>query len=93
MDAIAAVDTIAEKALTLGWKRERQYGTGPLFSPERGFICYLKPGDRLGEGTLQSIEIIGPPATEVRQHFWNPDVDQPWIAPNSSLSNILAPVL
>jgi len=25
------------------------------------------------------IEIIGPPPTEVRTRFYNPDVDQPWI--------------
>lgn len=80
-DAIALVDGIAEKALTMGWKRERLYGTGPLFKQDRGLACFLKPGDRLGEVTLQSIEIIGPPPVEARQHFYNPDVDQPWIRP------------
>ena len=42
-------------------------------------ICYLKPGDRIGEVTLQSIEIIHPLPSEVRHRFYNPDVDQPWI--------------
>jgi len=78
-DAVALVDAIAESALAMGWKRERLFGTGPLFSPDRGLVCFLKPGDRLGRVTLQAIEIIGPPPTEVRQHFYNPDVDQPWI--------------
>ena len=73
------MDAIAQGAFEMGWKRERLYGTGPLFSPNRGLVRYLKPGDRLGNVTLQAIEIIGPPPTEVRQHFYNPDVDQPWI--------------
>jgi hypothetical protein len=50
-----------------------------LFSPDRGLVSFLKPGDRIGEVTLQSIEIVGPPPTGVRQRFYNPDVDQPWI--------------
>lgn len=79
--AMAIVDAIADKALSLGWKRERLYGTGNgrLFSQDRGLVCFLKPGDRIGEVTLQSLEIIGPPPTEVHQRFYNPDVDQPWI--------------
>jgi len=78
-NAAALVDAIAEKALALGWKRERLYGTGPLFGPDRGLVCYLKPDDRTGEVTPQSIEIIGPAPSGGRQHFYNPDVDQPWI--------------
>ena len=81
VESIAMVDVICERALALGWKRERLYGTGHgrLFSQDRGLVSFLKPGDRIGEVTLQSIEIIGPPPTEVRQRFYNPDVDQPWI--------------
>jgi hypothetical protein len=80
-DAVAMVDAIAETALSLGWKRERLYGVGNgrLFDPNRGLVSFLKQGDRLGPVTLQSIEIIGPPPSEVRQHFYNPDVGQPWI--------------
>ncbi|MCL4853334.1 MAG: hypothetical protein KJZ78_18410 [Bryobacteraceae bacterium] len=80
-EATAMVDAIAEHALSLGWKRERLYamGDGKLFSPNRGLVSLLKPGNRIGEVTLQSIEIIGLPPTEVRQRFYNPDVDQPWI--------------
>ena len=75
------VDAICERALALGWKRERLYGTGRgrLFSQDRGLVSFLRPGDRIGEVSLQAIEIIGPPPTEVRQRFYNPDVDQPWI--------------
>jgi len=80
-EAVAMVDAISESALSLGWKNERLYGKGEngIFDPRRGLVCFLKPGDRIGEVTLQSIEIIGPPPSEVRQRFYNPDVDQPWI--------------
>jgi hypothetical protein len=79
-EAIALVDGIAEKAVALGWTRERLYamGTG-IFDPQRGLVCYLKPGDRIGEVTAQSVEIIHPLPSEVRHRFYNPDVDQPWI--------------
>jgi hypothetical protein len=80
-ETIALVDVIGEQALSLGWKRERLYGigSGGIFDPRRGLVCFLKPGDRIGEVTLQSIEIIGPPLYGARQRFYNPDVDQPWI--------------
>jgi hypothetical protein len=80
-EAITMLDAICERALALGWKRERFYGTGNgrIFSQNRGLVSFLKPGDRIGEVTRQSIEIIGPPPSEVRQHFYNPDVDQLWI--------------
>ena len=80
-ESTAKVDAICERALSLGWKRERLYGTGRgrLFGQDRGLVSFLRPGDRIGEVSLQSIEIIGPPPTEVRQRFYNLDVDQPWI--------------
>jgi hypothetical protein len=80
-EAITMLDAICGRAFGLGWKRERLYGTGNgrIFSQNRGLVSFLKPGDRIGEVTLQSIEIIGPPPSEVRQHIYNPDVDQPWI--------------
>ncbi|MCL5746002.1 MAG: hypothetical protein M1541_19095 [Acidobacteria bacterium] len=80
-EAIAMVDAIAEHAVSLGWKRERLCcaGGNGAFDPGRGLVCFLKPGDRIGEVTSQSIEIIHPPPSEVRHRFYNPDVDQPWI--------------
>ena len=80
-EAVAMVGAIRERALSLGWKHERLYGKGEngIFDPRRGLVCFLKPGDRIGDVALQSIEIIGPPPSEVRQRFYNPDVDQPWI--------------
>ena len=60
-DAVALVDGIAESAVAIGWKRERLYGIGSgVFDPRRGLVCYLKAGDRIGEVTQQSIEIIHP---------------------------------
>ncbi|HZT32795.1 MAG TPA: hypothetical protein VFA33_23105 [Bryobacteraceae bacterium] len=79
-EAVAIVDAIAEKAAALGWARERLYAIGNgLFDPQRGLICYLKPGDRIGQVTSQSIEIIHALPSEVRHRFYNPDADQPWI--------------
>ncbi len=74
------VDVISERALALGWSRERLYARGKgIFDPHRGLVCYLKPGDLIGEVAAQSIEIIHPLPSEVRHRFYNPDVDQPWI--------------
>jgi len=79
-EAVAMVDAICERALALSWSRERLYATGNgLFDPQRGLICYLKPGDSMGEVTAQSIEIIHSVPSEVRHRFYNPDVEQPWI--------------
>ena len=74
-EMIALVDAISEQALSFGWRRDRLYGIGP----KRGLVCFLKPGDRIGEVTLQSIEIIRPLPSEVRHRFYNPDVEQPWM--------------
>ncbi len=79
-EAVALVDAIAEKAIAAGWTRERLYHPGKgLFDPKRGLVCYLKPGDRIGEVAEQSIEIIHPLPSEVHHRFYNPDVEQPWI--------------
>jgi hypothetical protein len=79
-EATALVDAIAEKALASGWRRERLYDPGKgTFDPRRGLVCFLKPGDRIGEVTAQSIEIVHPLPSEVRHRFYNPDVEQPWI--------------
>jgi hypothetical protein len=78
-EAVAMVDAIGERALSLGWKHERLYGAGGrgLFDPRRGLVCFLRPGDRIGDVNAQAIEII--PKDGVQQHFYNPDVDQPWV--------------
>jgi len=79
-DAIAMVDAIVEEAMSVGWSRERLYDPGKgIFDPGRGLVCYLRSGDKIGEVTAQSIEIIHPLPSEVRHRFYNPDVEQPWI--------------
>jgi hypothetical protein len=80
-ESTALVDAIRDRALAAGWTHDSLYRThGSLRFPlgsEYGLICYLKPGDRIGDVTEQSIEIIGP--NNVRQRFYNANVDQPWI--------------
>ena len=79
-EVIAMVDAIAEAAMALGWVRDRLYATGKgMFDPKRGLICYLKPGDRIGEVTPQSIEIIHPPPSAAHHRFYNTEVEQPWL--------------
>jgi hypothetical protein len=80
-DAVALVGAIRDRALALGWTRDSLYATGGsarfTLGRERGLVCFLKPDDRIGEVTTHSIEIIL--ANNVRQRFYNPNVDQPWI--------------
>jgi hypothetical protein len=40
-------------------------------------VCYLKAGDRIGDVTAHSVEIIL--SNNIRQRFYNPNVDHPWI--------------
>lgn len=75
--AVAVVDAIRDQAISLGWKHERLYAAGKALSPNRGLAAYMSPGDRIGEVTRGAIEIILP--NGVRQHFYNPDVEQPWV--------------
>ena len=79
-EAVALVDAIRDRALSLGWTQESLYGSGTsmraLFGKARGLANLLKATDRIGEVTRQSIEIILP--NGVRQRFYNPDVEQPW---------------
>jgi hypothetical protein len=81
--AVRLVDGIREKALELGWSIERLYRHEGFhkrpFAGVSGLVCYIAAGARLGEVARQWIEIIGPPPTEVRTRFYNPDVDQPWM--------------
>jgi hypothetical protein len=76
-EALAMVDAIREQAISLGWKQERLYATGRPPSPLRGLVAYLHPGDRIGEVTRESIQIIL--QSNVSQGFYNPDAEQPWV--------------
>ena len=81
-EALAMVDAIQEQAIGLGWKQERLYATGRPLSPLRGLASYLNPDDRIGAVTREAIEIILP--SGVRQHFYNPAVEQTWTLRHSS---------
>jgi hypothetical protein len=78
---VAKVDAIRDRALALGWTYESLYATGGsarfAFGRARGLVSYLRPDDCIGEVTTHFIEIIL--ANNVRQRFYNPNVDQPWI--------------
>jgi hypothetical protein len=80
-ESAAIVDAIRDCALAMGWTHESLYQTrGAMRFPlgsDYGLACYLKPSDRIGDVTTHSIEIILP--DNVRQRFYNPNVDQPWI--------------
>jgi hypothetical protein len=82
-ESAALVDAIRDRALAMGWTHESLYQRrGSLrfpFGGGYGLVCYLKPDDRIGEVANQSIEIIRP--RNVRQRFYNPDTEQPWIVP------------
>jgi hypothetical protein len=80
-EAAGLVDAIRDRALALGWTLESLYQTrGSIRYPlgkDYGVVCYLKAGDRIGDVSTHSIEIILP--NNIRQRFYNPNVDQPWI--------------
>jgi hypothetical protein len=80
-EATSLVDAILERALALGWTRERLYGKGistrTAPGASWGLVDCMRPGSSIGEVTAHSIEIIL--ANTVRQRFYNPDVEQPWI--------------
>jgi hypothetical protein len=88
-EAVAMVDAIREQALSLGWTDQALYRI-----PEdrraglqlgSGLVCYLREGWRIGDVTCRWVELIGPPPLQVRQRFYNPDVEQPWIRPAETL--------
>ena len=80
-EALALVDEIRDRAFALGWTHESLYAHAgshrTAIGMNRGLVCFLKAADKIGEVTTHSIEIILP--NNVRQRFYNPNVDQPWI--------------
>jgi len=86
--ARALVNEIRDQALALGWSESRLYACqGYDRHPIRadyGLICYIGVDQRIGEVTRQSIELIGPPPRETRTHFYNQDVEQPWVRKTTS---------
>jgi hypothetical protein len=80
-ETAAMVDAIRDQAISLGWTAETLYGSGTSsrapFGKTCGLVSLLRTTDRIGEVTRQSIEIIL--VNGVRQRFYNPDVEHPWI--------------
>ncbi|MBN1653535.1 MAG: hypothetical protein JXA30_07135 [Deltaproteobacteria bacterium] len=76
--AIAKVDAIRDRAISLGWSEERLYQNRGRFrfpcGEDYGLVCFINDNDRIGEVTRQYIEIIGPPPRENRLRYFNPDV-------------------
>jgi len=81
--AVAKVNAIRDKAVSLGWSEARLYqNRGCLRFPygqDYGLVCFVDDNVRVGEVTRQSIEIVGTTSQENRLRFYNPDVDQPWL--------------
>jgi hypothetical protein len=57
---------VRDRALELGWTDEHLAELASL----------LRPGDRLGEVTVQYVEIVR--RFGAAQKFYNPDAPQPW---------------
>ncbi len=77
------VDQIRDQALAVGWSMDNLYFCDGYerrpIRPRYGLVCYVGAEQRIGEVTRLSIELIGPPPLEVRNRFYNPGVEQPWI--------------
>jgi hypothetical protein len=80
-EAVARVDAIRDQALALGWSEAGLYqNRGHLRFPtggEYGLVCFLHSGDRIGEISAQSIEILSLRGGRLRHY--NRDVPQPWV--------------
>jgi len=81
--AVAKVDAIRDKALSLGWNEARLYQNREClrfpYGQDYGLVCFVDGNVRIGEVTRQSIEIVGTTSQHNRLRFYNPDVDQPWL--------------
>ncbi len=86
-EAVAKVDAIHEQALALGWTVAGIYqNRGHLRFPagdEYGLVCLLHSGDRIGEVSAQSIEIIRSNGSRLR--CYNHEAPQPWVSRTASL--------
>ncbi len=80
-EALAKVDAIREEAMALCWTEEGLYQTKGEFKfpcgRDYGLVCFLEKVESIGEVTKQYIEIIRP--SDVRQRFYNRNVDHLWI--------------
>ena len=81
--AVAKVDAIRDRAISLGWSEARLYRNRGRFrfplGEDYGLVCFLEENQRIGEVTRRYIEIVGPPPRDNVLRFHNSDVDQPWL--------------
>ena len=81
--AVPKVDAVRDQALSLGWREARLYQNRGRFrfpcGEDYGLVCFLDEDKRIGKVTRQFIQIVGPPLQENCLHFYNPEVDQPWM--------------
>ena len=81
--AMTKVDAILDQTLSLGWREDRLYQNRGRFrfpcGEDYGLVCFLDEDERIGKVTRQFIQIVGPPLQENCLHFYNPEVDQPWM--------------
>ncbi len=78
--SIEQVDAIRDRAITAGWTLPQLYRNIGIAHRDWGLVCYLAPSDRIGAITSQSIEIINKTnAGDHSLHFYNHEVDQPWL--------------
>ncbi len=79
--ARAEVEKIRGEAISLGWSGEILLGGNSGKSPRPGqslsLVDCLRRNATIGQVTRESIEIVL--LSGVRQRFYNPDVEQPWI--------------
>jgi hypothetical protein len=85
-EAVAMVDAIRERALSLGWSEAALYrNRGRYRFPvggDYGLACFLHDGCEVGEVTSEHIEIIAPSGSRLR--LYNLDAPQPGRAVGSA---------
>jgi len=78
--APALVDAIRDQAFASGWTMDQLYRNVGTVHRDWGLVCYLGSGDKIGEITRQSIEIIRrSPSGPCALRFYNHEVEQPWL--------------
>jgi hypothetical protein len=74
---LALVDTIAERAVSLGWSRASLYQNRGNIAwscgRDWGLVTHLRGGDRIGEVTSAAITIVGSAPGASPLKFYNPD--------------------
>lgn len=78
------VEVIMDEAVALGWNADVLVGEDrnrearvAMRRPAAVLVECLRAGAEIGRITREAIEILLP--SGIRQHFYNPDVEQPWI--------------